>query len=59
MTNTEIMSDLCNDSNGSDSESEGEHKYYYINKDLFYFYISLYGGGPAIVHIKDFERYEL
>ena len=40
-------------------EDQFQHNYYFINKDLFYFFISLYGGGPAIVRIKDFNRHEL
>ena len=61
VANTEIMFDLCNASNeyDSDSDLEEEQKFFFINKDLFYFFISLYGGGPAIVQINDFERHDL
>lgn len=37
---------------------DGE-KYFLINKNLFYFFHMVYGGGPAIVNAKKYYNHEV
>lgn len=39
-------------------EGDDTEKYYTVSKMLFYFFLSVYGGGPAIVQIRNFNQHE-
>jgi hypothetical protein len=54
--NTELEKWL---STKNDQVDEDTERYYTVSKNLFYFFISLYGGGPAIVHRKHYFLHEV
>ena len=45
--NGKIMKSMCRQRPGRQQREEA--KAYQVSKHLFYFFVSLYGGGPAIV----------
>lgn len=55
--NSNIMRSLCSLEEGEERK-ESRAEFYSISKHLFYFFISVYGGGPAVVQKESWAQFE-
>lgn len=55
--NDNIMRSLCSMEEGEERK-DPRAEFYSISKHLFYFFVALYGGGPAVVLRESWELYE-
>ena len=56
--NESIVQHMINLRSEQDTSPNGQAMFYTVNKHLFHYFISLYGGGPAIIQNQLFTQVE-